>query len=157
MGTKNLPCILQQDLRWLPPLDSCPCHRSLAEKLHFLLLLHTRLPTHPHSGSSHQAYALSHFLTPPSPGPWPLLISQPPTAASESALLLPSYLGEWGSSLWESGSGKWGLIREEALVIFRADGVVHLERLLEIKNGVTACTGWLNLIPHTSPKRRKKD
>lgn len=48
MGTKNLQCILQQDLRWLPPLDSCPCHRSPAEKLHFLLLLHTRLPTHPH-------------------------------------------------------------------------------------------------------------
>lgn len=35
--------------------------------------------------------------------------------------------------------------------------MVHLVSLLEIKNGVTACTGWLNLIPHTSSKRRKKD
>lgn len=43
MGTKSLPCIRQHDLRWFPPLDSCPCPRSLAEKLHFLI--HARLPT----------------------------------------------------------------------------------------------------------------
>lgn len=40
-------------------------------------------------------------------------------------------------------------------MIFRANAVVYLVSRLEIKNGVTAGIGWLNLITHTS--RRKKD
>lgn len=59
--------------------------------------------------------------------------------------------------IWWGFLSLWVGVREEALVIFRADAVVHLVSLLEIKRGVTTCTGWLNLIPHTPSKMRKKD
>lgn len=86
MGTKSLPRILQHDLRWLSPLDSCPCPRGLAEELHFLI--HTML-------SAVTQGPPTQFMpcpTPSHPGPWPLLIPQPSTVASKPALLLPSYL-----------------------------------------------------------------